>query len=66
MIVWGAHLDARVRTLEERGSPQVSEINTRLTRVEERQKTVIEILRTNSDRLEGLSQELKRHETDKR
>ena len=48
---------AKLEVIERRGSPQMQEADQRLTRVEERQKNVIQ-------RLDDMIQELRKHEED--
>lgn len=69
-IVWGVTLSNRITVLEERGSPAVvllrADLEKRLTRVEERQNSVISTLQSNSAKLDSISDELRKHELEQR
>ena len=52
-------IGTRLETIEQRGSPQFQETDKRLTRVEERQKHVV-------DKLDDVLKELRKHEDETR
>ena len=62
IMIWGVKLDSRVNAIENRGSPQVENIERRLSLFEERQRIVIQSLKENSIKLDAISEALQRHE----
>lgn len=61
-IIWGVHLEGRVSTIEQRGSPQVDKLADRVSRVEERQANSVQLLKDNSVKMDQMLNELYKHE----
>lgn len=62
LIIWGVHLDSRVATVEARGSPQVSALADRMTRVEVTQSNLLSLLHDNATKMDKMLDELHQHE----
>ena len=55
LVIWGVKLEDRVNQIEGRGSPQISVISDRLTRVEVQLDTTVKALEKNSNKLDNLT-----------
>lgn len=63
LVIWGVKLEDRVSSIEGRGSPQLSAISDRLTRVEVRLDSVNTELTKNANKLDRISDKLGEHLT---
>lgn len=61
LVVWGVKLEDRVNQIEGRGSPQLSAISERLTRVEVQMSTTAKELEKNSSKLDTLNDMFRAH-----